>query len=671
MDITESSAAGASSADEIARLRGLLREGRFAEALAAAQALAARDPGQRDARLFSAFALRHLGRIDEALQCLAELEAREPRFSRLYEERGQCYVAMRQAQPAIEAFLAAVNRNNALPVSWGMLEGLYRMTGDQANAGIAASHVATLRGLPREVVSATSLFMDGDLDGAEPLIRAFLLQHGDHIEAMRLLARIGIARKVFDDAELLLAAVLELAPDYRLARAEYAETLIELHRYAQAREQLEQLIREDPDSRLRLQGLYATASVGLGEHERAITLYRELLSGIPADADVHLSIAHAQKTLGRPEEAIQSYRQAAQSRADFGDAYWSLANLKTYRFTPAEMARLRELTADPQVAAVDRVHALFALAKALEDAGDYAQSFGYYAQGNALKRAESRYGPQVIENNTRQQIEVCTPEFFAARAGWGLPNPDPIFIVGLPRSGSTLLEQILASHSQVEGTQELPNVQQIVATLRGRDPDPSNPRYPRILTELGADEVRALAERYLAGAQVYRSGKPFFIDKMPNNFRHLGLVRLMLPNAKIIDARREPMACCFSNLKQLFANGQEFTYSIEDIARYYRTYLALMRHWDRVLPGWILRVQHEDVVEDLEGNVRRLLKFCGLAFEPQCIEFHKTQRSVRTASSEQVRRPLNREGLDQWRNFEPWLAPLREALGDAVDTYRS
>jgi predicted Zn-dependent protease len=671
MDITESPAAEPPSVTEIARLRGLLREGKFAEALAAAQALSTRDPGQRDARLFAAFALRHLGRIDEALRWLAELEAREPRFSRLYEERGQCYVAMRQAQPAIEAFLAAVNRNNALPVSWGMLEGLYRMTGDQANAGIAASHVATLRGLPREVVTATSLFMDGDLDGAEPLIRAFLLQHGDHIEAMRLLARIGIARKVFDDAELLLAAVLELAPDYRLARAEYAETLIELHRYAQAREQLEQLIREEPGSRLRLQGLYATACVGLGEHERAITLYRELLSGIPADADVHLSIAHAQKTLGRPEEAIQSYRQAARSRADFGDAYWSLANLKTYRFTPAEMARLRELTADPQVAAVDRVHALFALAKALEDEGEFSQSFHYYAQGNALKRAESRYGPQIIENNTRQQIEVCTPEFFAARAGWGLPNRDPIFIVGLPRSGSTLLEQILASHSQVEGTQELPNVQQIVATLRGRDPDPSNPRYPKILTELTADEVRVLAERYLAGAQVYRSGKPFFIDKMPNNFRHLGLVRLMLPNATVIDARREPMACCFSNLKQLFANGQEFTYSIEDIARYYRTYLALMRHWDKVLPGWILRVQHEDVVADLEGSVRRILEFCGLAFEPQCIEFHKTVRSVRTASSEQVRRPLNREGVNQWRNFEPWLGPLREALGDAVDNYRS
>jgi tetratricopeptide (TPR) repeat protein len=671
MDITESPPAEATSAAEIARIRGLLRQANFAEALAASQALAARAPQERDAHLFGAFALRHLGRIDDALKTLADLEAREPRFGRLYEERGQCYVAMRQAQPAIEAFLAAVNRNNALPASWGMLEGLYRMTGDEANARTAASHVATLRSLPREVVVATGLFMDGDLDGAEPLIRAFLLQHGDHVEAMRLLARIGIARKVFDDAELVLAAVLELAPDYSLARAEYAEALIELHRYREAQEQLERLMREDPQSRRRLQGLYATACVGLGEHERAITLYQELVNGTPADADVHLSIAHAQKTLGQREVAIESYRRAAVSRPDFGDAYWSLANLKTYRFTAAELERLRVLTVDPAVAAVDRVHALFALAKALEDAGAYAESFHYYAEGNALKRAESRYSPLIIENNTRQQIQVCTPEFFAARAGWGVPDPSPILIVGLPRSGSTLLEQILASHSQVEGTQELPNVQQIVATLRGRDPDPSNPQYPKILTDLSADEVRALGERYLSGTRAYRSGKPFFIDKMPNNFRHLGLVRLMLPNAKIIDARREPMACCFSNLKQLFAKGQEFTYSVEDIARYYRTYLELMRHWDQVLPGWILRVQHEDVVADLEGSVRRLLDFCGLEFEPQCVEFHKTVRSVRTASSEQVRQPLNRDGLEQWRHFEPWLAPLRAALGDAVDNYRS
>jgi tetratricopeptide (TPR) repeat protein len=487
---------------------------------------------------------------------------------------------------------------------------------------------------------------------------------------MRLLARIGIARKVYDDAELLLAAVLEAAPEYRAARAEYAEVLIEMQKHAQANRELDRLMSEDPENRLHYQGLRATAAVGLGDHERAIALYRELLQGGSADADLHLSIAHALKTIGRTDEAIESYRNAAAARPNFGDAYWSVANLKTYRFTREELARLKALHTDPTLGRSDRFHLCFALGKALEDLGEYAESFHYYELGNALKRAESHYRRAIIENNTRLQIEVCTSELFARNQGSGAQDPDPIFIVGLPRAGSTLLEQILASHSKVEGTQELAFVQQIVAKLRGRDPDLNNPRYPRILAEMDADAFRKLGEQYLADASVFRHGKPYFIDKMPNNFRHLGLIHLILPNAKIIDARREPMACCFSNLKQLFAKGQEFTYSIEDIAHYYRTYLELMAHWERVLPGRILRMQHEEVVDDLAGSVRRLLEFCSLEFEPQCVEFYKTQRSVRTASSEQVRQPIYREGLEQWRNFEPWLGELKSALGDALTRYR-
>lgn len=668
--IDPETAHAAALAAEIAQIRTMLRQKQFPEALAAAETLLAREPGQRDGLLFVAISQRFLGRIPAAMEALAKLERIAPRFSRLHEERGHCYVVMRQAQPAIESFAKAVFINNALPASWSMLEGLYRMSGRPIDAEMAANQLATLRNIPPEIVAATSLLLDGDLDAAEPMTRAFLLKHGDHVEAMRLLARIGMARKVFDDAELLLSAVLQLAPDYRAARLEYAETLVELHREADARRELEQLIKEDPQNRLFYQSLYATACVGLGEHERAITLYRELLKGVPEDADVHLSIAHAQKTLGQRDAAIASYRQAAAARPGFGDAYWSLANLKTYRFTPEEMAQLRTLQADAALPLTDRFHICFALAKALEDAGDYEESFRYYETGNSLKHADSRYRPEIVENNTRKQIEVFTPEFLAAHSGWGAPDPDPIFIVGLPRSGSTLLEQILASHSQVEGTQELANIQQIVTTLRGRDPDPANPRYPYILREMSESEIRELGERYLRETRIYRRGRPFFIDKMPNNFRHLGLIRLILPNARIIDARREPLACCFSNFKQLFAKGQEFTYSIEDIARYYRTYLELMRHWNRVIPGWILRVQHEEVVDDLEANVRRILDFCRLPFEPQCVEFHKTVRSVRTASSEQVRQPIYREGLDQWKNFEPWLGPLQAALGDALSRYR-
>ncbi len=670
MTDTDVNDAAAVTATEIASLRALLRQKQFAEVLATGNALLARAPEQRDVLVFVAISQRNLGQVAEALQTLAVLEHHHPRFSRLFEERGHCFVALRQAPQAVQAFEQAVSLNYALPASWSMLEGLNRMAGNPAGAAAAASQLATLRKLPQPVVAATALYLDGDLELAEPMVRAYLLQRGNEVEAMRLLARIGIARKVFDDAELLLAAVLEMAPDYRAARAEYAEVLIEMQKHSQATRELDRLVREDPVNRLSYQGLQATAAVGLGEHERAVSLYRELLRGNSADADVHLSIAHALKTIGRREEAIESYRNAAAARPDFGDAYWSIANLKTYRFTPEELARLKALVTAPGVGPVDRYHLCFALGKAMEDLGEYAESFHYYQQGNALKRAESNYRPEIIENNTRLQIEVCTREFFARHQGCGAINPDPIFIVGLPRAGSTLLEQILASHSKVEGTQELAYVQQIVAKLRGRDPDLSNPRYPRVLDEIGSEEFRKIGEQYLVDAQVFRHGKPYFIDKMPNNFRHLGLLHLMLPHAKIIDARREPMACCFSNLKQLYAKGQEFTYSFEDIARYYRTYLELMRHWDRVLPGRVLRMQHEDVVDDLQGSVRRMLDFCGLDFEPQCVEYHKTQRSVRTASSEQVRMPIYREGLEQWKNFEPWLGELKSALGDALTRYR-
>ncbi len=414
----------------------------------------------------------------------------------------------------------------------------------------------------------------------------------------------------------------------------------------------------------------ATAAVGLGDNLRAITIYRGMLADAPGSADVRLWLAHALKTVGETDEAIASYRAAAAARPDFGDAYWSLANLKRYSFSDAELTEMRAREAAATTALVDRQHLCFALGKALEDRGQTAESWTYYERGNALKRADSRYRPEIIETNTRQQIEVCTAGFFATRAGWGDPRPDPIFILGLPRSGSTLLEQILASHSQVEGTQELADVQRIVLELQGPNSDLDNPRYPGALADLTESDARALGERYLADTRVYRGERPFFIDKMPNNFRHIGLIHLMLPNARIIDARREPMACCFSNLKQLFAQGQEFTYSVEDIARYYRTYLELMRHWDEVLPGRVLRVQHEDVVDDLEVSVRRLLAHCDLPFEASCIDFHKTKRSVRTPSSEQVRQPIFRDSLDQWRQFAPWLGPLKAALGDALTDYR-
>jgi tetratricopeptide (TPR) repeat protein len=509
------------------------------------------------------------------------------------------------------------------------------------------------------------MFSDGDLAPAEAIVRSFLLKHGNHVEAMRLLARIGLARDVLDDADVLLEAVLTLAPDYRAARYDYAIALLRRHKHEQAIAELEKLLQLDPDNRA-YKTTYATTKVGLGDHEQALRLYRELIGGAPQAAnasELHLSVAHSLKALGRQEEAIEAYRAAAAVRPSFGDAYWSLANLKTYRFAEDEISRMRAEEAAAATALVDRYHLCFALGKALEDRGEFAESYRYYERGNALKKSESRYRPEPVERNTRLQREIATREFFAARQGVGCDRSDPIFIVGLPRSGSTLLEQILASHSKVEGTMELADIPRMVLELQGREPDNENPRYPRVLQDLKPEDFRKLGEKYIGDTRVYRTDKPFFIDKMPNNFRHLGLIHLILPNAKIIDARRHPMACCFGNFKQLFASGQEFTYSLEDIGRYYRTYVELMAHWDLALPGAVLRVEHEEVVDDLEANVRRILDFCGLQFEPQCVEFYKTERSIRTASSEQVRRPIFKEGIDQWRNFEPWLGELKAVLG--------
>jgi tetratricopeptide (TPR) repeat protein len=661
--------------EEILRLQELTRTRHCAAALAGIDLLLARHPEDRELLYLAAMNLRYLNRVPDALELLRRLEQHHPRYSRLYQERGHCYVALRDAPRAIEAFRRGVDINQALPDSWQMLHGLYHVTGDQHNAATAAEHIAVLEKLPLPIVQAGSMFSDGELTSAERIVRAYLLQHGHHVEALRLLARIGIQHNALDDAERLLETVLKLAPDYGAARADYAGVLNKRQKYLQARREMDTLLQLEPGNRDYLK-LYASACVGLGDYAPIIRLYRQMLAQGPATgaetADLHLWLADLLKTVGRQPEAIQEYHAAVAAWPDSGEAWWSLANLKTYRFAGDEIARLRTVEAAPATSLVARYHLCFALGKALEDQGRYEESWRFYERGNALKHAEIRHRPELAEAHTRLSKQVCTKAFFAARREWGVADPDPIFILGLPRSGSTLIEQILASHSEVEGTQELADIQRVVMELRGRGgTDLGDPRYPAVLTELTAEAFMHLGERFLAETRVYRrTGRPFFIDKMPNNFRDIGLIHLMLPNAKIIDVRREPMACCFGNLKQLFSSGQEFSYNIDDIARYYRTYLEIMRHWSVALPGRILTMHHEDVVDDLEGSVRRVLDFCGLPFEPACLEFHKTPRNVRTASSEQVRQPISREGVDQWRNYEPWLASLRTALGDAVTSYR-
>ncbi len=646
---------------EVSRVRGLLEKRQFAQALAAAEALLGEVPENRDVLYLIAVNQRYLGRISAALATLGRFQVLHPDYGRLFQERGHCYRGLGDGAAAITAYQQAVALNPALPASWKALILLHRSMGRSADAASAANVAASLDALPVAVVTANSHFAEGDIHVAEQMVRKFLQQHPDHIEAMRLLAKIGMKLEVLDDAEFLLESVLMLAPDYHAARQDYAEVLADRHKHTEALVQIRRLLSIEPHNPI-FRALEGNALVGLGDYETALKKFYELREETPINPTLHLAIAHALKTVGRQPEAIESYRRAALVRPNFGDAYWSLANLKTYRFTDEEIVQMRVQVTAQTTKLVDRYHLCFALGKALEDRGEFAESYRFYDRGNALKKDEIQYDRDSLERNMRRQVAVCTREFFSARQGMGCVSAAPIFIVGLPRAGSTLIEQILASHSAVEGTKELADIPRLVQHLNGRESDESKPRYPGVLTQLGSDQLKHYGEKFIADTLVYRKSKPFFIDKMPNNFRHIGLIHLILPNAKIIDARREPIACCFSNFKQLFASGQEFTYAIEDIARYYRSYVDLMNHWDTVLPGKVLQVQHEGVVEDLEGNVRRLLEFCGLDFEPACLEFYKTERSIRTASSEQVRRPISREGIDQWRNFDPWLGPLKAIL---------
>ena len=654
---------------ELRRIQDLTWARRHTEALAAVRALLRRAPSQRGALYLSALNQRLLGQSKSALETLDALERAHPDYSLLFQERGHCHVALGDPARAIESFERAVARNPALASSWAMLERLLSAAGEPQRAGVASQHLSKLKELPPAIVEAGSWFCDGEHVAAENLLTSYIAREGRQVEALRLLGRIAQRRGAADRAEGLFREVVDSAPGYAAARLDFVRVLIERQKYAAALEEVDQRLRtapSDPEARF----LRATIHAGLGRHDDAVPIFRELLSETPQRNHLRIVLGHSLKALGRTDEAVRAYRDATSGEADIGDAFWSLANLKTYHFSDHEVERMRGLEALPSPGLPDRAHLCFALGKALEDRADYGGSWAFYERGNSLVRAKSGCRPEAIEDNTRRLIEICSEEFFVARTGAGAAARDPIFIVGLPRSGSTLLEQILASHPDVDGTQELQDIPRIVSELQGQGPNRGGACYPDLLPGLDPLLFEPLGRRYLDETRVYRRGRPRFVDKMPNNFWHIGLVHLMLPNARIIDIRREPMACCVSNLKQLFARGQEFCYGIEEIARYYRTYLELMRHWNRVLPGRVLRVSYEDLVEDLGTSVRQILAHCGLEFDPACLAFHRSRRAINTPSSEQVRQPLFREGLSQWRHYDPWLDPLRETLGDAIVRYR-
>jgi len=617
-------------------------------------------PESRDALYRLAVSQRREQRVPEALATLQRIESRYATFGSLFEEVGLCLLLANEPAKALLAFARAVELNNCLLESWRALEQLHRASGELAQAHKAGAQVAVLSALPRDIQLACSRFFDGDAVVAEELIRQYIAVHGEHVEALRLLAKMASDAGAEYDAELMLQRAVALAPDHETARHELALVLLSRQKHAAAGAQITRLLAAFPDHPS-YRRMRAEAAAGTGNYNEALPLYGSLLQENPQDPDLYLAIGNALKTTGKTPEAIDSYHYAIAAQPEYGEAFWALANLKTYRFSDVELTAMRQGEASSNTTQVDRYHLCFALGKALEDRGRFQESFEYYERGNALKRATLHYRPGALEQVARRQTAMCTPDFFAARRQWGSSSNAPIFIVGLPRSGSTLVEQILGSHSQVDGTLELADIPRLVQELQANTPA-GRPGYPELLGSLSADVCRQLGEKYLADTAAYRTGKARFTDKMPNNFRHIGLLQIILPNACILDVRRDPMACGFSIFKQLFANGQRFAYSLEEIARYYRMYVDLMAHWERVLPGKILRVQYEELVSDLEPTVRRILDFCGLGFESGCVEFHRSRRAVHTPSSEQVHQPLYKEGLDQWRNYERWLAPLRRAL---------
>ena len=653
----------ASSEQSLGRARKLLQDGQMSAAAQLCEGVLQAEPENRDALYTLAVVRRFQKDLPSALALADQLIALDPSNGRAHQERGHCLRDMGDTAGAFAAYQNAVTHNAALAGSWNMLAKIHSAAGRTEPAEFAETQRDYLINLPPELQTVASMIQERRFLKAERICRVFLQANGHHVEAIRFLAEIGINFSVLDEAEFLLESALVLEPENAGAHLDYVGVLHKRQKFEQALGQAK-VLRDKQPGNPQIDLLYANQNLAVGNFDEALAVYRQCAVQMPDYPNIHLTLGHALKTVGQQQAAIEAYSKAYKVRPDFGDAYWSLANLKTYKFDEAQIAAMRELEASPSTQLADRYHLCFALGKALEDRGDYAASFTFYERGNRLKCDEVGYDWRKISHEIALQIEHCTPLLFAGLAGSGSPAPDPIFILGLPRAGSTLLEQILASHSQVEGTMELPNVLALAHKLDGRRRVDEEARYPANLTELTADELTGFGEAYIRDTQIHRKqGTPFFIDKMPNNFRHIGLIYMILPNAKIIDARRSALGCCFSGFKQLFAEGQEFTYGLEEIGQYYTDYVALMDHWDKVLPGKVLQVRYEEVVADLETQVRRLLDFCGLPFEEGCIRFHETDRAVRTASSEQVRQPIYKNGVDQWEKFSPYLDPLREILG--------
>ena len=639
-----------------------VKEGSFEHALNLLKIILKDHPDHIDSLYLAAVSTRYLKQFDDSKKYIEHLLLNAPDMGRAYQELGHLNRDMGDEEKAITHYRQACELNPALFAAWHSLYKYFIKNQNKPAADHALEQINKLQSLPGALLYIDQILNEGRLGMAEAKCRAFLKENPTHTYAMSLLAEIANRLGYFDDAEFLLEKAVEFKPDDGDLRMKYAAILRKKQKFAKTMEQVNILCDKHPDN-LTYQAQKASEIMQNGDHEEAINLLDDILSKNPYNFSSFTSKGHAQKTLGRTDQAIKSYQSAYQIKPDHGEAFFSLANLKTYSFSNAELESMREQVGRVDLSLRDKAYFHFALAQGCEVNGEYDEAFFHLEKGNKIKNDQSQYSIERMEKELQAQIDVCDEVFFKDLGSGGYNTKDPIFILGLPRAGSTLIEQILASHSMVDGTLELPNILSIAQSLRGDDIYGKLGNYPKSMISLTLEQRESLGRGYVEDTKMHRKDAPMFTDKMPNNFRHIGLIHLIMPNAKIIDARRYPLDCCFSMFKQLFAQGQEFSYGLAEAGSYYKSYVKLMDHWNTVLPNKILRVNNEDIIEDLEGQVKRMLKFLELPFEEGCISFYETDRSVRTASSEQVRRPINKEGMERWKPYSKHLKTLVDHLG--------
>ena len=638
-----------------------VKEYRFEDGLRLIKNNLSSKPDHMDSLYLAAVCSRYLKRYIDAESYLKKLLSIAPDMGRAYQELAHLNRDKGNKVQSIGYYRQATEHNPALLASWNELHKFSLESNNRLSAKHALEKIEHLKSLPNILLHINQIFNEGNIKEAEKKCREFLTVNPTNTHAMSILSDIASRLGHLNDAEFLLESAVKLSPNDSEIRKKYLLILRKRQKFTKTMEQADILIEQFPDN-LSFQAQKAIEVMQNGDHEESIRLLDKILKKAPLDPNTLTAKGHAEKTLGKTNDAIHSYQSAYNSKHDHGEAYFSLANLKTYKFDDEEIQQMKNQLKRVDISISDRTYFHFALAQACEAIEDFGEAFTQLDSGNHIRKQQTKYSIDRMNQEIQAQIDVCDKEFFDQMGSGGINTNEPIFILGLPRAGSTLIEQILASHSMIDGTLELPNILTMAQDLRGEDIYGTLGKYPGSMKNLSCDERKEMGNRFITDTRMHRDNAPMFTDKMPNNFRHIALIHLIMPNAKIIDARRYPLDCCFSMFKQLFAQGQEFTYGLKEAGSYYSSYVKLMNHWDNVLPGKILTVNNEDVIDDLEGQVRRLLNFLEIPFEQNCISFHETDRSVRTASSEQVRQPINKKGQGRWKPYAEHLKPLMNSL---------